>query len=606
MKRYSLKKHYNIKKKNRNSRMKGGMPTIEDNVCEEIFEFTGDSKFSSAFHPTNHLIATASGKLLKLWRKYRTTDQYDCVATIDNKIDINELIFHPSAPLLLAISDTEIKIWNLSYHQAWFWNFDLFWSLEEYEPDPPFIKLVLKGKIDKVEFHPKIPIIAISYINISHLDIYLLSNADFSDFVISENNITHLWEFNRPEMSQPVLSANHVFTYKPSNDHNALKFAFVPSSNPPLIVIGSRVSLLELYRITLQNWSFNLVWQHQIITTEPNYMFFDPHSIFGSTADSIRIEQIYRTTILCIAVHPTAPIMVVGCDDKTIRLVHMSDDNSSVVFHTEITIETNRNLLYISFHPTLPMLVGIVKHTNAYHKKEIVFWLISKDMRSATYITNKAYINESLNDSFALYPSLPLILINNNNKAKLLRCKLLDPNFPGYILFTKYTDIIDHDVCNLLCPMCNFNICNRNASNTNNINGYVVSLYTNEKNCFIHYNCLHRFLKDGKTEINEIKIQIDTIKALLNIEDKSNAMIGADFYNDTQSIGEHIKYKIENHEDLWRLRILIISSKMAKIKKEQQELDMRERQLAQQELVRIEEQRDKQRRELEEDTQMYD
>jgi hypothetical protein len=45
---------------------------------------------------------------------------------------------------------------------------------------------------------------------------------------------------------------------------------------------------------------------------------------------------------------------------------------------------------------------------------------------------------------------------------------------------------------------------------------------------------------------------------------------------------------------------------MAKIKKEQQELDMRERQLAQQELVRIEEQRDKQRRELEEDTQMYD
>lgn len=513
-----------------------------DTIFSQIFEFKDNTFKSIAFHPTNQLLATASDTFLQLWRINPNTNQPFCVATIDNKIKIQKLVFHPSAPLLATLSETDIKIWILSYHQAWIWNFGLFWTLEEYEPSPPFIKLDYSLS-SNVEFHPTVPIIAISSLYKSFIDIFLLSNIDFSNFVISDNEEQHKYSFNRPQMSHLDFSAKHVFSYRQYYNNWALKFEFVPSIHSPLIAICPDKGLVELYSISLENWSFNLVWQHQIVVKHHEYVF--------------------TRKIRCLAVHPTGPILIIGCEDKSIILLHMSDDKTSVVFHTEVPNEMGHLLNSIKFHPTLPIFVGVSPD------KGIVFWLISNDMRSATYLTNIDNINVSEYESFAFHPSYPFILINNPKKAILYSSDLLDPTFPNYILYTKYIDIFDRSACNKLCPFCNFKICFPDTSNpNNNINGYVVYLGGDKNYFYIHYNCLYRCLINENADImNEIKIKSKTIETLLNLEEKSLALIGANFYNAIDIISEDFEHEIVNDKELWGAEILRQTKVLAENKK---------------------------------------
>jgi WD40 repeat protein len=119
-------------------------------------------------------------------------------------------------------------------------------------------------------------------------------------------------------------------------------------------------------------------------------------------------------TVTSVAFHPTAPLLVTGSKDNTVKLWRLSSDNSSAT--CVATLEGHRNdVTSVAFHATAPLLATGSKDNTA------KLWRLSSDNSSATCV---ATLEGHRNDvtSVAFHATAPLLATGSLDKtAKLWR-----------------------------------------------------------------------------------------------------------------------------------------------------------------------------------------
>ena len=235
--------------------------------------------------------------------------------------------------------------------------------------------------------------------------------------------------------------------------------------------------------------------------------------------------QGHSDSVYSVVFHPTAPLLATCSYDKTVRLWLLSSDNSSATCVASLEGQTNA-VNSVAFHPTAQLLAtGSFDNT-------VKLWRLSPDNSSATCIATLEGHTSFVN-SVAFHPKAPLLATGNSDgTAKVWRCKILEGPYNNFILYPKITGV-NESICNKLCPLCNFNVCMKNVTNPNNINGYVVKLSNNiqTSDIYLHYKCIHRYLLHEHLTINDLSIASETIHNLLNVDNKVDALTGSNFYN---------------------------------------------------------------------------
>jgi WD40 repeat protein len=488
MKRHSYKKNYNIKN-TRKSKINGGRPPVGDNdQCRLIATLGGihghlHNVNSTSFHPTLPLLATGSSdKTAKLWRFSADGSTTTCEATLrEHSNTVMSVVFHPELPLMATGSfDRTAKLWR----------FDPDGLLE----DNMSVTCVatLRGKhghgdwLTSVAFHPTLPLLATG----------------------SFDTTAKLWRFDPDELDEDIMSATCVATLRGKHGHirPVESVAFHPKLS--LLATGSSDKTAKLWR-------------------------FNPH---GSASDNMLATCVatlegnkgHSNSVSSVAFHPTLPLLATGSHDNTAKLWRFSPDGSIATCVVTMGGEHGHSAWVnsVAFHPELPLLATGSDDTTT------KLWSFnpngSEDNNMLATLRGHSTVY-----SVAFHPKLPVLATgSHDNTAKLWRCKKLIIPYNDFTLYRKKGDISE-DICNSLCYLCNFKLCNKNSSNDKNSNGYVVKLTNGDltKDIHVHYNCLHFQLITNKTEIDNIPIYTDTIQRILNIDDKMDALIGTDFYN---------------------------------------------------------------------------
>ena len=272
--------------------------------------------------------------------------------------------------------------------------------------------------------------------------------------------------------------------------------AFHPTE--PLLATGSLDNTVKLWRLSDDNLSATCV---------------------------ATLERHGTRSVYSVVFHRTAPLLASCGHDKTVRLWRLSDDNSSAT--CVATLEGHSSYVTsVVFHPKAPLLATCSWDRTA------KLWRLSSDNSSATCVATLVGHSNYVT-SVVFHPTKPLLATSSfDYTAKLWRCKILEGPYNNFILYPKITGV-NESICNKLCPLCNINLCMKNVANPNNINGYIVKLTngTASNDFYIHYKCIYRYLLNGHLTINDVSISSETIQNLLHIDNKADALIGADFYN---------------------------------------------------------------------------
>jgi WD40 repeat protein len=483
MKRHSYKKNYNIKNTCK-SKINGGRPPVGDNDQCRVIAFLGGHRnpvTSVAIHPTLHLLATGSSdNTAKLWRFSADASIPTCVATLEGEHGHTHFVlsvaFHPTLPLLATGSlDRTAKLWRFS-------------------ADGLLVTCVAtlgrenRGHsriVSSVSFHPKLPLLATGSID----------------------KTTKLWRFSS-DASIPTCVATLEGEGDSGHSDGVLSVAFHPTL--PLLATASFDHTAKLWRFDPDG-------------SEDNNML----------ATCVATLRGHGNAVTSVVFHPALPLLATGSQDRTAKLWRFLDDGSEATCVATLEGEHGHgnSVSSVAFHPTLPLLAtGSWDYTAKLwsfnpHGSEV------SNMPATCVATLRGHVNAV--KSVAFHPALPLLATGSvDMTAKLWRCKKLIIPYNDFTLYRKKGDVSE-DICNSLCYLCNFKLCNKNQSDHNNSNGYVVKLTngdpTNDKH--FHYNCLHFQLITNKTEIDNIPISSGTIQRILNIDDKMDALIGTDFYN---------------------------------------------------------------------------
>jgi WD40 repeat protein len=492
MKRHSYKKNYNIKNK-RKSKINGGRPPVEDNgTCRVIATLGVRHRHrapvtSVAFHPTFLLLATGSiDKTAKLWSFSADGSMPTCVATLNgHSRSVSSVSFHPELPLLATgCWDETAKLWRFNPHGS--------------ASDNMSITCVatLEGEhghrnwVTSVAFHPTLPLLVTG----------------------SSDNSVKLWRFDPHGSEDNNMLATCEATMTGRHGHTGTVTSVAFHSKLPLLATGSKDNTAKL-------WSF------------------DPDGSKANNMSATCVATLERENhghsnwVYSVAFHPMLPLLATGSKDNTAKLWRFSPDGSTATYVA--TLQEDRyhpqnTVRSVVFHPKLPILVtgssdrtAKLWHFDPYGSED-----------NNMLATCVAILREHDNwvTSVAFHPKLPLLATgSHDDTAKLWRC--IKP-YNDFNLFSKKGDISE-DICNSLCYLCNFKLCNKNSSNDNNSNGYVVKLTNGDltNDIHVHYNCLHFQLTTNKTEIDNIPISSDTIQTILDIDSKEDALIGNNFHN---------------------------------------------------------------------------
>ena len=495
IKRHSYKN--NIIKNKRKSKINGGRPPVEDNEqCREITTLTHDDDYikSVAFHPTLSLLATGYfNRTAKLWSFEPGGSTAICVANLSGHLGwVTSVAFHPTAPLLATGSyDDTAKLWSFSPNGS-----------------EAACVATLYGHthwVTSVEFHPTLPLLATG----------------------STDQTAKLWRFNLRGLAEHDMPWNCVATTVKHNEYiasprfhyeYAISVAFHPTA--PLLATCSRETV-RLWRFDLNDLPDDNILRNCVVTL---------------------VEHTH--SIRALAFHPKLPLLATGSMDRTVRLWrvdpgHLIDDQ--ILVPCVATIPHEGQVYAVAFHPKFPLLATSCGDLDDTHVK---LWRFDPDGSTPTCMaTIRGQIDVIF--SVAFQPTMPLLAIASSDMTiKLWRCKSLEHPYNDFILYSKKTNA-DITICNRLCYSCNFNLCIKNPGNDNNINGYVVKLTNGNSanDIHFHYSCLHRYLINSNTEIDNIPISAETITGILNIDGKVDALIGTDFYNSA--------YKDEEGDVFW-------------------------------------------------------
>jgi WD40 repeat protein len=276
-------------------------------------------------------------------------------------------------------------------------------------------------------------------------------------------------------------------------------------------------------------------------TTELWRFLADGSEATNMSATCEAILRGHGNSVSSVAFHSKLPLLATGSKDKTVKLWSFNPHGLAVdnMLATCVATLEGRHghtgaVTSLAFHSKLPLLATTSWDDTA------KLWSFNPQGTKAANMSATCVAtlggwgrpdgHDKWVNSVAFHPTLPLLVTGSfDNTAKLWRC--IKP-YNDFNLFSKKGDISE-DICNSLCYLCNFKLCNKNSSNDNNSNGYVVKLTNGDltKDIHVHYNCLHFQLTTNKTEIDNIPISTDTIQRILNIDCKMDALIGTDFYN---------------------------------------------------------------------------
>jgi WD40 repeat protein len=486
MKRHSYKKNYNIKNK-RKSKINGGRPPQEDNEqCREITTLRlHDGRVNSvAFHPSAPLLATGSqDNTAKLWHFDPHSSLATCMATLDEHIgSVTSVAFHLTAPLLATSSwDQTAKLWRFNTDGTADNNMmaTRVANLEGHY-----------SRVMSVAFHPTAPLLATA----------------------SWDQTAKLWRFNPDGSVDNNMSATCVATL---HGHGSILecVAFHPTA--PILATGS-------FDKTAKLWRFNTDG-----STEDNM-----------SATCVATLEGHHVGVASVAFHPTAPLLATGSHvtrsyDETVKLWRFDPYGSFAnnMSATCVAIQNGHDgsVDSVAFHPTAPILA------TSSDDRTTKLWRFDPErltddnilLHCVVTLRRSGYIT-----SVAFHPTAPILATSSRDKTtKLWRCKILETPYNNFILYSKNADV-EQTICNKLCSICNLNLCMKNAEYDNNINGYVVTLTDGrpKNDIHFHYSCLYRYLSMGHHDINDIPISTETITRILNIENKTEALIGTDFY----------------------------------------------------------------------------
>jgi WD40 repeat protein len=493
------------KKKNkivnkRLSKINGGRPELEDNQCNKennrCVKVAGlkrginhDSCYV-AFHATKPLLAMGEGGVVSLsW----SNDPY-------------------GRPF---VDDTEYNIGSFS-GQPEMEEHILYWTPEQVQERALLYKDTLTGHsndVRSVAFHPSAP--------------YLATGSD--------DRTAKLWR-----LSPDNLSATCVATLE-GHTRSVYSVAFHPTAL--LLATGSLDNTVKLWRLNDNGSAAVCVATLEGHSSWVTSVAFDPTGRFVASGSTDRTVKLWRllsdnswatcvstlerhsSYVTSVAFHPTDPILATGSEDNTVKLWRISPDGSTATCVATLRGH-NRGVHSLAFHPTKPFLATGSGDSTAR------LWQLSDDNSSATCVATLEGHSDSVT-SLAFHPTAPLLAMGAENGSILWRCKILEVPYNNFILYPKTTGISE-SICNSLCPLCYVNLCIKNLENPNDSNGYLVKLSngTPSKDFYVHYNCLYRYLVNGKFYITaDVSIDSETIHQLLNIDNKADALAGPHFSN---------------------------------------------------------------------------
>jgi WD40 repeat protein len=318
----------------------------------QIAILTGHSGMvlSIAFHRFIPIMATSgSDYTIKLWE---TRPPYLCMATlVGHRDSVNSIAFHPNAPLLVSGSnDDTLKIWDTNTHTCL------------------TTKKAHNYRVSCVAFHPSEPLIASSGF-IEAPKLWALS-PDATQLTLVNDRWTKLSSRMHPSVNFIAFHPTDPLVATAGSDSRAMLWLILPNStvqwlgemncvgtgrqrdvlsvafhpSEPMIVTGGSDNNVKLWRI----------------------IKIDPSSSNLSADSQLRIECVstlegHGRYVDSVAFHPTAPIVVSGSSDKTMKLWRL---DKSLHF-CMATFSGNGNLVKsVAFHPNGKLLASVDSGNN--------------------------------------------------------------------------------------------------------------------------------------------------------------------------------------------------------------------------------------------------
>ena len=259
---------------------------------------------SVAFHPTAPvLISGSTDKTLKVWD---TTTQQCLSTTQAHEYGVSCVAFHPSEPLIVTGGVIDFpKLWKLSPGGSGVTLVNDDWSRSHRHPS-----------VNSVAFHPSAPLIATSG-----------SNGAMLWLLLPNNQVNWLGDMDDEGagLHRDVLSV-----------------AFHPTA--PILVTGGKDKNVKLWQI-----------------------IFDPRSAdrsVGSPLSAVSLMRHYNVKriecvatleghegiVTSVAFHPTAPVILSGSTDKTIKLWRLLPDEMSMVCMATLAGQGG-SVASVAFHP---------------------------------------------------------------------------------------------------------------------------------------------------------------------------------------------------------------------------------------------------------------
>ena len=202
---------------------------------------------------------------------------------------------------------------------------------------------------------------------------------------------------------QAVLRSRHSVSFE-TNPLNAMR-SRVCSEDRLLLITGGRLCALLARRLLCFNGEC-AVSRHnasRLGTIVLSRRHFFPESL----ATCVATVNGYINWVLCVAFHPTAPLLATGSVENGVKLLRMSSDNSSAT--CVATLMHNCPVRFVAFHHTAPLLATGGDNT-------VRLWLLSSDNSSATCVATLEGHSSWVN-SVAFHPTAPLLASGSSDNS---------------------------------------------------------------------------------------------------------------------------------------------------------------------------------------------
>ena len=325
------------------SRKRSKIPIIE------ILEGHTKGVLSVAFHSSAPLLATGSEDgTVKLW----DTNSQECVATlVGHHGQVKSVAFHPTADILMSGSmDNDVKLWDTNTYMCLSTtNVHRYWvSCVAFHPSKPFI--VTSGFMD----FPKLWQLSSDYTRLtlmndnwrnngeSHPSVNCVAFHPSEPFIVTagSNSKATLW----------LLFPDNKVSWL--GDMNCSRgevnsVAFHPTL--PILVTGDTKSV-KLWQIIYN--------QRSMVSLGSNPRNIDIMGWYSvRRIDCIADLEGHQKAVTSVAFHPTAPVIVSGSEDKTVKLWRLLPDETSVVCMATLT-GNYKPVHSVAFHPNGRLLAS--------------------------------------------------------------------------------------------------------------------------------------------------------------------------------------------------------------------------------------------------------